>query len=69
MQSGDPSSQGPVSKQAVRPVPDAGGSQGALQSPLNWLTDCVHACKGHTHMGIASFLPFPSAIQIPCAGS
>lgn len=38
-----------VSKRAVRPVPDAGGSQGALESYLNWLTSCVHACEGHTH--------------------
>lgn len=68
VQSGDPSRRRPVSKWAG-PVPDAGGSQGALQSPLNWLTSCVCACEGHTHMGIASFLPFPSTIQIPCVGT
>lgn len=54
------SSLGTVSKQAVRPVPDAGGSQGALQSPLEWLTSCVHTCEGHAYIRIASFLPFPA---------
>jgi len=56
LQSGDPSNRCPVSKRAVRPVPDAGGSPGALQSPPS-LADQLCVCMGGTHARGNCFLP------------